>query len=217
MRHFIGIDPGLGGAVTAISGVESPKIQIFDTPTCDKILKGKKKKKGKYQTKDDYNKIAMAEILKPFVGKDIVVCLEQVHAMPGQGSVSMFGFGRGTGIWEGIVAAYGFKLELVTPTEWKKEYGDTLLAQKPPKSPKIDDATFNKMTLAQKAQLAIEQKELAKLKREAKEAAKTAARELAGQLYPEHVDMFKLIKHDGRAESLLMAERIRRMVQRGEI
>ena len=216
MRHIIGIDPGLGGALTIISGIENPKIQIFDTPTCDKILKGKKKKKGKYQTKDDYDKSAMADILRSSMGKNVIVSLEGVHAMPGQGSVSMFGFGRGTGIWEGIIAAFGFDLLIVTPTEWKKEWGDKLFVIKP-KAEKVSVAEFNKMTLAEKKQLERKEKETAKQKRDAKKAAKKAARDLASELYPHLASMFQREKDDGRAESLLMAERIRRMLVRGEI
>jgi hypothetical protein len=216
MKHIIGIDPGLGGALTIISGIENPKIQIFDTPTCDKILKGKKKKKGKYQTKDDYDKPAMAEILRSYTNKDVLVSLEAVHAMPGQGSVSMFGFGRGTGIWEGMIAAFGFNLATVSPTEWKKEWGDRLIVTKP-KTVKVTAIEFNKMSLAEKKQLEHKEKETAKQKRDAKKAAKKAARDLASELYPSVADMFKREKDDGRAESLLMAERIRRMLVRGEI
>jgi hypothetical protein len=44
----------------------------------------------------------------------------------------------------------------------------------------------------------------------AKKLAKDKARELAGKLYPELKECFELKKDDGKAESLLIAEYIRR-------
>lgn len=217
MKRIICIDPGIHGAVTVLSGMDNPIIEIFDTPIYDKTLKGKKKKNGKYQTKEDYDKKAMAAIFAPYKDDEVIVCLEFVHAMPQQGSVSNFTFGRGKGIWEGIIAAFGFDCIEVSPTQWKKEWGDTLIAQKTEKIESIDAATYNKMSLRERKAYEKNKKETGKLKAQAKKEAKQAARELAITLYPGLADKFQRAKDDGRAESLLMAERIRRMIQRGEM
>jgi len=109
---FVGIDPGLDGAVAALyadGSVES----LRDTPTLT-VVSGKKKKR-------EYDTASMASMLywdkdyfKPIIG------LESVHAMPGQGVVSMFSMGRGLGIWEGIISAYIYSHTKITPQRWKK-------------------------------------------------------------------------------------------------
>ena len=43
--------------------------------------------------------------------------------MPGQGVASMFNFGMGYGIIQGVVSALGIPYELVTPQSWKKRAG----------------------------------------------------------------------------------------------
>lgn len=52
-----------------------------------------------------------------------VVCLvEKVGAMPGQGVVSMFNFGRNLGLIEGMLMALNIPYQLVPPQTWKKEF-----------------------------------------------------------------------------------------------
>lgn len=179
MTYFIGIDPGKGGAV----GILDPngKVSVFDTPT----------KKHPKTKKDIYDIPAMANIFRPFVGKDICVVLEDVHAMPGNGGVSMFDFGRGKGLWEGIIAAFGFRIHMVTPQSWKKASFPELIVtldikDKKPKTKK-------------------DKNELAKLRRDAKGNAKAKAREIASKRFPDLADQFKTVNSDGRAEALLMA------------
>lgn len=48
------------------------------------------------------------------------VFLEQVHSMPKQGVASSFNFGRGFGLWEGLLAGMRFPYTLVSPQRWKK-------------------------------------------------------------------------------------------------
>lgn len=49
-------------------------------------------------------------------------CLERVNAMPKQGVVSMFNFGKNFGFIQGLLTAYSIPYELVTPQKWKKEF-----------------------------------------------------------------------------------------------
>jgi len=53
----------------------------------------------------------------------VIVYLEKVHAMPGQGVTSMFTFGHGYGFLRGVIQALGIKLVDVTPQKWQKELG----------------------------------------------------------------------------------------------
>jgi crossover junction endodeoxyribonuclease RuvC len=49
----------------------------------------------------------------------VVVCIERVHAMPGQGVTSMFSLGRNYGEWTAIVHGFGWELVEVEPRTWK--------------------------------------------------------------------------------------------------
>lgn len=53
---------------------------------------------------------------------DCVACVEQVHAMHGQGVSSMFSFGKAAGFIEGVLSANRIAFQLVPPQKWKKEY-----------------------------------------------------------------------------------------------
>lgn len=110
-RLYVGIDPGLTGAVAEID-IEDRIVTLFDTPITT-IKVGKK-------IKTDYMPSEMASILERYTGTFCHVFIEKVGAMPGQGVVSMFGFGKGFGLWLGILAALALPYTLVTPQAWKK-------------------------------------------------------------------------------------------------
>jgi crossover junction endodeoxyribonuclease RuvC len=157
---FIGIDPGKSGAVGIIrSGENGLVVEAFDTPTM-KAAKG---------TKNSYDVPGMlALITKAKEGGPVYAMLESVHSMPGQGVSSTFDFGKGFGIWIGILAALKVPYTLVSPVRWKK----AMLA----------DMTQDK----------------------------GVSRTRAKQLFPDQANLFSLVKDDGRAEAVLMAEYGRR-------
>jgi crossover junction endodeoxyribonuclease RuvC len=105
---IIGIDPGQTGAVAIIG---DDRCYVLDTPT-ETVKKGK-------GTKTEYLPAEMAQMLSGF--KNVHCYIEKVGAMPGQGVTSMFNFGKGFGLWLGILAAHGIPYTLVTPQAWKKE------------------------------------------------------------------------------------------------
>ena len=109
---IIGVDPGISGA---ISVVENKKIlDVYDTPT---MIDGKKNKK-------QINSAQVSNIFKERLnsGKEVVVVVEQVNAMPGQGVTSMFNFGQSFGVIKGICAALSLPIHFVRPTKWKKHF-----------------------------------------------------------------------------------------------
>jgi len=114
---FIGIDVGLTGAVAAIPDHTGWPVKIHDTPTL-MIASGRKNKR-------DYMIPEMVRILNSYYDPNCNVyahvVIESVHAMPKQGVSSTFSFGRGLGIWEGVLSALGIPYEFVTPQRWKKE------------------------------------------------------------------------------------------------
>lgn len=119
-RIVAGIDPGLNGGITFIEEYTSPgvvqvplKIVSYPMPTL------------KVGTHTVIDSLAVAAMLRPAEGypdiNTLIVMIEKVGAMPGQGVTSMFTFGYGAGILEGICAALRIPYKLVTPQTWQKK------------------------------------------------------------------------------------------------
>ena len=109
---IIGIDPGINGAISVI---ENKKIiEVYDTPT---MIDGKKNKR-------QINGAQVTNIFKERLNgeKEVVVVVEHVNAMPGQGVTSMFNFGQSFGVIKGICAALNLPIYFVRPTKWKKYF-----------------------------------------------------------------------------------------------
>lgn len=115
MAHvYVGIDPGKEGALVRLA-VEYPgQAEFLDTP----IVRAAGSKAGVY------DEVEMARGLRQLsrvsAGFHVLVVIEKVHAMPGQGVTSMFTFGMGYGIWLGIIAALGLPHVRVDPRTWRK-------------------------------------------------------------------------------------------------
>lgn len=109
-EYFIGIDPGVNGAVTVMRP-NGDVVHCEDVPT----IKNKNRK--------TIDTRALAAKLNLVVGDaDAFACIEKVHAMPQQGVSSTFAFGRAFGQLEGLVSAFGWALIHVRPKEWQKKY-----------------------------------------------------------------------------------------------
>ena len=104
---YIGIDPGLDGAIVALC------------PTFVKscVVPTLKQEKG---SKRMYDVPEMVRLLKANVKDIVLVALEKGRAAPGQGVTSMFRFGYGCGLWEGILAGLGIPYVIVHPNTWQK-------------------------------------------------------------------------------------------------
>lgn len=78
---------------------------------------------GEYQAKPwDDNKFVI-DMYELQARKDgICACVEKVAAMPKNGAVSMFNFGKSAGFIEGVLTALGIPYQLVPPRVWKKEF-----------------------------------------------------------------------------------------------
>lgn len=111
MITYIGIDPGLSGAVAQI--VWKPDFEgtrVDDIPVA--VVKA---------TKRDY---LLAEMYKLFArpGQKVAIVERQI-AMPRQASTSTFTTGRGQGIIEGLLTGLAIPYEMVDPAKWKKALG----------------------------------------------------------------------------------------------
>ncbi len=116
--YYIGIDPGFTGALAVLTS--RGKYWVNDTPVTKRIIKVRRKKR----IRREYDVEAMTALLRPLVGTDVYVAMEVVGARPNQGVRSMFVFGHGLGLWEGLLWGTGLViaksvLKRPTPTTWK--------------------------------------------------------------------------------------------------
>jgi hypothetical protein len=129
-RVFIGIDPGLTGAVAAIH--PSGAVSVFDIPT---YITDRPKKKGQKKPgiRNVYDVCGMADLLQQLMAQywfpgtvcPLIIGLEHQQPMPSnekfgkQGGLQTFSLGYGYGIWVGILGALGLPYELCRPGQWK--------------------------------------------------------------------------------------------------
>ena len=112
---IIGIDPGISGAICFFQNGEIS--DVIDMPS---MADGKKNKR-QINSQQVFNEISERIINIP--RKEIIVVIEQVSAMPGQGVTSMFNFGQSFGVLKGICSAMQLSMYFVRPAKWKKYYG----------------------------------------------------------------------------------------------
>ncbi len=109
---IFGVDPGVSGAISVL---ENKKIiEVYEMPT---MIDGKKNKK-------QVNGSQVANIIKERLNDDneIIVVVEHVNAMPGQGVTSMFNFGQSFGVIKGICSALSLPIYFVRPSKWKRHF-----------------------------------------------------------------------------------------------
>lgn len=101
---IMGVDPGLSGAVAFYFPADPSRVAVEDMPLAD----------------GDVSAAILAEKIVNF--QPSLAVIEIVGAMPKQGVVSMFRFGRADGTVRGIVGALAIPAQYVTPTKWKRHY-----------------------------------------------------------------------------------------------
>lgn len=107
-KAFLGIDPGLNGAIAVIT--EDNDLFCEITPTM--------KAKG---AKTQYLVTEMVKIIDYYRRKyELSACIEKSQAMPLQGLSSTFKTGYGGGLWEGIIATFMIQYVIVAPRRWQK-------------------------------------------------------------------------------------------------
>lgn len=118
MMRYIGVDPGLSGAVACI--YEDGHHSLHDMP----ILTFKK---GKGMRRE-YDAQALHLLLGALINHNRMQChvmIEQQGAIPKQGIASTFRTGFGFGVIVGIVNSLSAPHTIVNPKTWKKAMGVT--------------------------------------------------------------------------------------------
>ena len=109
---ILGVDPGASGAL-AFFNPTTGILDVIDMPTVEIARNGKTKRE-----------ISPALLAEAIAQKQVTVAyVERVGAMPGQGVSSMFQFGRGLGIVEGVLAGLSIPISYTTPQGWQKAAG----------------------------------------------------------------------------------------------
>jgi crossover junction endodeoxyribonuclease RuvC len=110
----IGIDPGATGAIAVLDD-NNRFIEVHDMPCV--ILSG---------NSQEVNGAELAKLFRKWQKMfltDLVVYLERVHTMPGQGAASQGNFMMSYGKIKGVLEALGIPYFLVTPQSWKRRAG----------------------------------------------------------------------------------------------
>jgi len=105
--NYLGIDPGLTGALVLIKSDPFEIIKVIDMPVTGGAV-------------DPY--VLNIEIQALKYNTDVTI-LEDVHSMPKQGVASTFNFGRTKGVIEGVLAANDMRITYVSPQKWKRAMG----------------------------------------------------------------------------------------------
>jgi len=107
---YIGIDPGKTGSLAIIdivkdigNGMGAKGLSLFPVPIFN----------------DDYDMRGMYNLLASNKDNSFAV-IERATAMPGQGTVSMFSFGRGYGLWLMALTVSEIPFQIVHSRVWTK-------------------------------------------------------------------------------------------------
>lgn len=110
LTTFIGVDPGLSGAIAIL---HAGGYDVYDIPTMSK---------GSGTVKSEINAKGMADILRKHVNSPPTAMLERVNAMPGQGVASVFSLGDSFGVCRAVLACQHIPTLYIMPFTWKKHY-----------------------------------------------------------------------------------------------
>lgn len=97
---FIGIDCGKTGGMAVLT---PDKMTVYPVP-CD----------------PDYDIWKMHMVMKDHAKTTTFAVIERAQAMPGQGVVSMFEYGKGYGIWLALLSVNYIAFRIVHPVVWTK-------------------------------------------------------------------------------------------------
>jgi hypothetical protein len=113
MSLYLGIDPGLTGAI-ALVHADGSLHSVEDMPTTAR---------GSGRVKREVDAAGLLHLLRVHAAEITFGLVERVGARPGQGVASMFSLGHSTGVLDGVLGALRIPHQVVTPAKWKTRAG----------------------------------------------------------------------------------------------
>lgn len=96
--------PGITGAIAFYFPETPSRVVALDLPLAD----------------GEISAPLLADLIRTYA--PALAIIERVSAMPGQGVVSMFNFGRAYGDVRGVIGALNIPVHFVTPQKWKRHF-----------------------------------------------------------------------------------------------
>lgn len=107
-KLYIGVDPGLSGAIAAIG----PETLLTKNFPC--LNDGTKRYLNIIELRD-----LLIELVEPYGKDNCLICLEKSQPMPRDGVMGSFRYGEAYGILKGLFVSMEFPLMEVAPITWK--------------------------------------------------------------------------------------------------
>lgn len=120
MKLYMGVDPGLSGAIAVYNPQgwpdTRPAIEVWDVPTVR--VKRNRSMRGAVDI------TALASLIDDIAKRGIKLCtMEWPNAMPRQGTASSHTFGLVTGQLHGVISAHFIPVTRIQPFAWKRIHG----------------------------------------------------------------------------------------------
>ena len=120
------VAPGLSGAIAV--WVDGRLVEVAEIPTLSRPKAAARRGDGtvRHGVVSEVNVPALSAIFRKHAPEDRAACatvIERVGAMPKNGAVAMFAFGKAAMAPEAVSLAYGIPVEFLRPQEWKKALG----------------------------------------------------------------------------------------------
>ena len=130
----IGIDVGSSNGAISVVDQDLNILLLTKAPTYQTLVTSKRNKsklnKETLMYEKDYRKRtwvdfkALAELLSPFKGKNILYTIEKIHVRPGEGELTSYMNGNSLGIFQGMYALLSpIRYYEPTPITWKSDLG----------------------------------------------------------------------------------------------
>lgn len=118
-RCFIGVDPGLTGAIAVIDD-QGAVLGLLDMPVRE--IRGVKAA----TIKNEIDAEALHRWLLPLIaGRDALAAIERVGSRPGQGLASTFSLGDSFGSARAVLSCCSLSVLDIKPQDWKKSLSVT--------------------------------------------------------------------------------------------
>jgi Holliday junction resolvasome RuvABC endonuclease subunit len=117
--YVLGIDPGASGALALVELSTKHIVKVWDMPHTQRVLTTGKKLK-----EVDIEKLIeiISEVYDFSFKGPVEVHIEKVQAFGKQSAPAAFNFGKAAGIVEALCHAFNFKVTLIPPQTWKRQY-----------------------------------------------------------------------------------------------